>query len=395
MPLTRNGGEGTGYTARIREPGDLPTVQALIPLRAKEVADMIRFSGLARAARSHTTDLGEPSIARVRHVSHGARTVHLVIVACLLPLACIVALCIGSVHVPLAQVWSALAHPQATGSAQTIVVGLRLPRVLIAACVGAGLGVAGALLQALFRNPLVDPFVTGVSAGAALAAATALAAGIAFALIPAVAFVGGLACAAIVAALGSGDSPSGNVRLVLAGVAVSALASAVVTLILLQHAGADQGILAWLAGGINGRGWSEAALVSVYLAIGFALALGQVHAVNLLRLGEPAARGFGIRVDAARWRVLAIASLITAACVSVSGVVGFVGLMVPHAMRPLVSGDARWLLPASAFGGAVVVVLADLLARTVLAPAEIPLGVLLAFVGVPFFLLLARRPVEL
>jgi len=356
---------------------------------------MTRSSGLAQAARSSTTPIGEPSVARVRHLTHRTRTIHLAVVACLVPVACIVALSIGSVHVPLAEVWSALVHPHAVGTAQTIVVGLRLPRVLIAVCVGAGLGVAGATLQALFRNPLVDPFVTGVSAGAALAAAAGLAAGIAFAAIPALAFVGGLTCAIVVAALGSGDSPSGNVRLVLAGVAISALASAAVTLILLQHAGADQGILAWLAGGINGRGWNDVLLVSVYLVLGFSFALANVHAINLLRLGETAARGFGMRVDAARWGVLAVASLITAACVCVSGVIGFVGLMVPHAMRPLVSGDARWLLPASALAGAVVVVLADMLARTVLAPAEIPLGVLLAFVGVPFFLLLARRPVEL
>jgi len=117
--------------------------------------------------------------------------------------------------------------------------------------------------------------------------------------------------------------------------------------------------------------------------------------VNLLRLGNVAAQGFGLRLDAARWRILATASLITAACVAVSGVVGFVGLMVPHVVRKLVSGDARWLLAGSALGGAIVVIAADLLARTVMAPAEVPLGVLLAFVGVPFFVLLARRPVEL
>ena len=356
---------------------------------------MTHMGGPQAVARSRTIRIGEPAIARVRHLTHRVRTVRLVLSALIVPVVCAVAVAIGSVHIPLAQVWNAIAHPRASDTAQTIVVGLRLPRVLIAACVGAGLGLAGALLQALFRNPLVDPFVTGVSAGAALAAAAAIAAGLAFAFLPAVAFAGGLVCAAVVAALGSGDSQAGNVRLVLAGVAVSALASAIVTLILLQHAASDQSIVAWLAGGINGRGWNDAALVAVYLALGFAFALANVHAVNLLRLGEPAARGFGMRVDSARWRILAIASLITAACVCVSGVIGFVGLMVPHAMRPLVSGDARWLLPASAFGGAATVVLADLLARTILAPAEIPLGVLLAFVGVPFFLFLARRPVEL
>jgi iron complex transport system permease protein len=332
---------------------------------------------------------------RIAPVSARTRTLRLFALALLLPAVMLLALCVGSVPVPVAQVWQAIIHPN-IAPAHVIVVDLRLPRVLIAAGVGAGLGVAGALLQALFRNPLVDPFVTGVSAGAALAAAIGLTLGLSFGFTPALAFVGGLACAAIVTTIGAGDSPSGNLRLVLAGVAVSALASSIVTLILLQRAGGSNlSILAWLAGGLNGRGWSDLGPMAAYLGVGGALAMAQVHAVNVLRLGPSAASGFGLALDATRWRLLAIASLITAACVAVSGVVGFVGLMVPHGVRRLLSGDARWLLPGSAIAGAAVVVVADLLARTVMAPAEVPLGVLLAFVGVPFFLLLARRPVEL
>jgi iron complex transport system permease protein len=313
-----------------------------------------------------------------------------------LAVACAAALSVGSVAVPPASLAFAASHPSSTGLAHVIFWELRLPRVLIAACVGAGLGVAGTMLQALFRNPLVDPYVSGVSAGAALAATLGIAAGMSFAIIPALAFGGGLACAAVVAALGVGGGASGNLRLVLAGVALSALCSAAVTLVLLRLAPSSElSVLSWLAGGIGGRGWSELEWSGIYLAGGFAGTVTLVHTLNALRLGMPAAAGLGLDVNGARWRVLSLAALITAACVSVSGVVGFVGLMVPHGARRLVGGDAAWLLPASAIGGAAVVVVADALARTIAPPAEIPLGVLLAIVGVPFFLAVARKPVEL
>ncbi len=314
----------------------------------------------------------------------------------LLAAACFAALVTGSVAIPLAALADAALHPSHGGLPHVIFWDLRLPRVCIAACVGAGLGVAGTMLQALFRNPLVDPYVSGVSAGAALAATLGIAAGISFALIPGIAFGGGLLCAAIVAALGSGGGAAGNLRLVLAGVAISALCSAAVTLVLLRLAPSSElSVLSWLAGGIGGRGWPELQWSAIYLGLGLAGAVTLVHTLNALRLGTVAAAGLGLNVDAARWRVLALASLITAACVAVSGVVGFVGLMVPHGARRLVGGNIAWMFPASALGGAAVVVVADALARSVAPPAEIPLGVLLAIVGVPFFLAVARRPVEL
>lgn len=311
-------------------------------------------------------------------------------------LACAVAgLAIGAVAFSPAAIFSALIHPSPADLATIIVWDIRLPRVLIGACVGAGLGVAGAMLQMLFRNPLVDPYISGVSAGAALAAAIGFTIGVSFAAIPALAFGGGLACAFVVAMVGARDGTAGNLRLVLAGVAISALCAAAVTLILLR-AGETGGlsVLGWLAGGIGGRGWTELMWIVGYLAVGFAGAALVVNELNALRLGAAAAGGLGLNVDGARWRVLSIASLITAACVAVSGVVGFVGLMVPHAMRRLVGGDARRLLPACAVAGAGAVMFADTLARTLAPPSEIPLGVLLAFAGVPFFLAVARRPVD-
>jgi len=308
----------------------------------------------------------------------------------------VVSLTMGSVPLGPGAVASALVHPSASDLAHSVVWDIRLPRLLIAACVGAGLGVAGAMLQALFRNPLVDPYVSGVSAGAALAAAASIALGASFALVPALAFGGGLACAALVTLIGASSGPSGNLRLVLSGIAISSLCAAIVTIVLLRSGTSDTlTILGWLAGGIGGRSWSDVAWTTVYLAAGFIAAMFLFPALNVLRLGVDAAAGLGLRVGRARFTVLAIAALIAAACVAVSGIVGFVGLMVPHGARRLVGGDAAWLLPASAAGGAAVVIMGDALARTVAAPTELPLGVLLAFVGVPFFLIIARRPVDL
>jgi iron complex transport system permease protein len=307
-----------------------------------------------------------------------------------------VSLAVGSVPISPDAVASALAHPSASDLAHTVVWDIRLPRLFIAACVGAGLGVAGAMLQALFRNPLVDPYVTGVSAGAALAAAGSITIGVSFALVPALAFGGGLACAALVTLFGAGSGPSGNLRLVLSGIAISSLCAAMVTIVLLRSGASDSlTILGWLAGGIGGRSWSDVEWTTAYLGAGFITALFLFPALNVLRLGVDAAAGLGLRVGRARFAVLAVAALIAAACVAVSGIVGFVGLMVPHGARRLVGGDAVWLLPASAAGGAAVVIVADAFARTVVAPTELPLGVLLAFVGVPFFLIIARRPVDL
>ena len=329
-------------------------------------------------------------------VSRSARNVRLLALAVLVPVAGLGALAVGSAALPFHVVLASLTHPFAGGIDHTIVWQLRVPRIVIGICIGAGLGVSGVLLQSLFRNPLVDPYITGVAAGAAVAATLAFALELSFAVVPAVAFGGGLACAALVTLIASGDTPAANLRLVLAGVAISAMCSAIVYLLLLRSGQAGGlPILSWLAGGISGRGWSDLRWTSIYLLAGFIAAFSQVHALNALRLGSVAAAGFGLRVDRARWFVLITASLLTSACVALSGIVGFVGLMVPHAVRRWISGDARWLLCGSALAGATVVVLADLLARSLAPPAEIPLGVLLALVGVPFFLSLTRHPVEL
>jgi iron complex transport system permease protein len=386
------GREGAGKDALIRESGDLPdrdTTQS--PLRAKEVAAV--QIGLRPVGARHTPR-PRPRRVVVPFPTPRTKLLRLAVLAAALVVTLLAGACAGSLRVPPGQVILALLHPHAQGLIHEIVWQLRLPRVLAAAAVGGGLGVAGAMLQMLFRNPLVDPYITGVSAGAALAASVGILSGVTFTLVPGLAFAGGLACAGIVAWIGMAGTGGNNLRLVLAGVAVSALASAVITLLLLWRGGQNVSLLGWLAGGIETQSWHQAGLVAAYLAAGLAAAFLLVRDLNLLRLGTAAAAGFGLPVEIARLRVLVVASLITAACVAASGIVGFVGLIVPHGVRRVLGGDARWLLAGCALAGSCVVVAADLLARSLFPPIEIPLGVLLAFVGVPFFLAIARRPVD-
>jgi len=287
----------------------------------------------------------------------------------------------------------ALFHPHAGGDVVTIVWTLRLPRVTIAAIVGASLATAGFLLQGMLRNPLVDPFLTGVSAGAAAAISIAIVAGVAAAFVPALGFAAGLGTALLVAALARRGSGIDVERLILAGVSLSALFSSFVALALtrLSSGGAEE-IIAWLAGSLAGRGWTEVAFTLPYLVAGFAIALLAVPALNVLRLGPSVARGVGLDLARTQWALLVAAAVLTAAAVSLSGIVGFVGLIVPHLARRMVGTDARVALPASALLGMALVGIADALCRSLLAPSEIPISVLLAFVGVPTFLYLYLRP---
>lgn len=300
---------------------------------------------------------------------------------------------VGGAALAPADVVRALAQPHAAGDATAIVWSLRLPRVVIAAVVGAALAVSGLLLQGLLRNPLVDPFLTGVSAGAGAAIALAVAAGIAAPFVPALGFAASMATALLVAALARRGTGLDAERLILAGVSLSALFSAIVALTLLRL-GPDSGntILAWLAGSLASRGWPDLAWAAPYLGAGLGLAVLAAPSLNALRLGPNMARAVGVDIARTQWLVLAAATLLAAASVALAGIVGFVGLIVPHLARRIVGTDVRASLAASALLGAAIVPLADAMARSIVAPAEVPLGVLLAFVGVPAFLYLYLRP---
>ena len=302
-------------------------------------------------------------------------------------------LVVGGSRLGLHELLSALAHPSDTSDASTIVWALRAPRVAIGACVGAALAMSGALLQGLLRNPLVDPFLTGVSAGAGAAIAIGVTFGLAAAFVPAAGFAAGMATAILVAFLARRGRGIDAERLILAGVSLSALFSALITLVLVRSGpGNAATVLAWLGGSLANRGWSDLVATLPYLGVGLALAALSAPSLNALRLGQSLARSVGVDVARTQWLVLSAAALLAAAAVSLSGIVGFVGLIVPHLARRVVGTDARATLVASALLGAAIVPLADALARSIAPPIEVPLGVLLAFAGVPAFLYLYLRP---
>jgi iron complex transport system permease protein len=280
-------------------------------------------------------------------------------------------------------------------SAEVIVLQLRLPRVLLAAIVGGALAASGAVFQGLFRNPLADPAIIGVSSGAALGAVlviVTIGAGSLGALaVPAAAFAGAMATALVVYRLARIGPVVHVATLLLAGIAVAAVISGLMSLVM-SFTGEDvRDIYAWLVGGLVAEGWRSIAIVVPVVGVGLAGAALVAHELNLVALGEERAAQLGVEVDALKGRAIAVGALLAAAAVSVAGVIGFVGLMTPHLLRLAIGADHRRLVPASVLGGATLLILADLVARTVVAPSELPVGVVTALLGGPFFLFLLRR----
>ncbi|HEY7659867.1 MAG TPA: iron ABC transporter permease [Actinomycetota bacterium] len=280
-------------------------------------------------------------------------------------------------------------------SAEVIVLQLRLPRVLLAAIVGGALAASGAVFQGLFRNPLADPAIIGVSSGAALGAVAVIVTVGAGSLgtfgVPAAAFAGAIATAFVVYRLAR-IGPSVHVAtLLLAGIAIAAVISSVMSLVMSFSGEQVRDIYAWLLGGLVANGWPSVWVVLPVVAFGVGGAVLVSHELNLVSFGEERAAQLGVEVDRLKRRAIAVGALLAAAAVSVAGVIGFVGLMTPHLLRHWVGSDHRRLVPASVLGGAILLVLADLVARTVVAPSEIPVGIVTALLGGPFFLVLLRR----
>ncbi len=279
-----------------------------------------------------------------------------------------------------------------------IILQIRLPRVVGAALVGAALATSGTLFQALLRNPLADPLLLGTSAGAAFGATLAFMVPafiwFGFGLVPLLAFGGALIAVALVYWLASRGGHTPVVTLLLAGVAVNALLTAAQTLFITLDPTLAQHIFSlylWLAGGVQVEGWGQLGVIALLIVAGTALALYLAPTLDGFALGEEMASHLGIRVERRKRLIVGAASLLVAAAVSISGLVGFVGLVAPQACRLVLGPRHRQLVPAAALTGALFVVIADLLARTLAAPAELPLGVLTALVGGPFFLALLRR----
>lgn len=295
----------------------------------------------------------------------------------------VLAVVLGPAHVPAAEL---LTSP--------IVRDLRVPRALLAFLVGGALGTAGASLQALVRNPLADPYLLGLSGGAGLGvvAAIALHAAGPWAL-PVAAFAGALGAMGLVYRLGLVGGAELDPRvLILAGVAVGAFAAAVTTAVVsLSDATELRNAFLWLWGGLSAASWDTVRVMAIYAPLPLAVLYAAARPLDLLALGDEPARHLGADVERVKRRVYVAASLLTAAAVAVSGVIGFVGLIVPHVMRTLWGHRHRTLLPASFFGGGTLLALADTLARTAIAPRELPVGIVTALVGVPVFTLLLRR----
>jgi iron complex transport system permease protein len=277
-----------------------------------------------------------------------------------------------------------------------IVSTIRLPRILVGALVGAALACAGATMQGIFRNALADPGLLGITAGGGFAAVVAITTGLAsisLLALPASAFLGALCASVAVYSLSMIRGRTDITTLILAGMAISAMLSALTTTLLLfaRDYSAVQAALVWLFGGLQGRGWDHLRVAVIPVLAAIAATFAYSRDLNLLLTGEESAQALGVNVPRTRFILLALSSLMTGAAVSIAGGIGFVGLMVPHMLRLIVGPDYRVLLPASALGGALFLVLADTAARLIIQPAELQVGVLTALVGAPFFLFLLWR----
>ena len=320
-----------------------------------------------------------------------------------LAVAVVLSLAVGSVFLSPALLWDALrsrlGSPDFSPEVRTaavILLDLRLPRTILVALTGAALSGSGAAYQGLFRNPLADPYLIGVASGAGLGAVLAMSlrwpyTTLGLLAIPLAAFAAAILTVVVVYQLARVGKAIPASNLILAGVAVSSLATALTSFLMLSGQGELRRALVWMLGGAAVSGWGPVLGVLPYVLIGLTVLLLTGHALNVLQVGDEQARQLGLPVERARRIILAAASLTTAAAVAFSGIIGFIGLIVPHIIRLLWGGDYRRLLPLAMIGGSALLLLADIAARMVLAPQEVPLGIITALLGAPFFLWVLRR----
>ncbi|WP_396613056.1 vitamin B12 ABC transporter permease BtuC [Haloferax sp. S1W] len=332
--------------------------------------------------------------AGIGHVSIPPRTVALILLDAIsvpvgLSLGGVVSVpLVGAVPVPTLDLASPLAF-SVPDTASIIVLKVRLPRILLASLVGFALAAAGVVMQGFFRNPMADPSIIGVSSGAAVGAVATIALSLSVPYgLHGAAFVSAVVTAFVVYLLATENGRTPVATLLLAGVAVQTFLGAVISFLLLQAGESLRQVVFWLMGHLAGATWDEVALLALVLPVPVGILLAYARDLNVLLLGEDDAQSLGIEVERTKRLLLATASVVTAAAVSVSGVIGFVGLVVPHMLRLVVGPDHRILLPASALAGASFLVVTDTIART--GAAEIPVGVVTAAVGAPFFLYLLR-----
>jgi iron complex transport system permease protein len=328
----------------------------------------------------------------------------LIVTGLLLASAAVILLCsqVGAVSVSLGDAVAALGHLVTTGSldasslgtSSVIFLHVRLPRVLMGFLVGSALAAVGVTLQALLRNPLADPYVLGVSSGAALGAALAMLLGIGttvllLPLLPLFGFIGGFCALALIYRLAQSHGRLPIHSLLLAGVILNAILTALIMFITsIMEPNRSAGLIAWLMGSLTAPGYPALAVIAIYVLVVSAVLMHKAQVLNVLTQGEETARSLGIDTERVKKQLYVLTALITGAVVSVSGMIGFVGMVVPHAVRMMIGSDHRLLLPASALVGGMFLVVSDTIARTIFAPAEIPVGIVTALAGGPFFLYL-------
>ncbi len=307
---------------------------------------------------------------------------------------------VGPVTIPILEALTYLFGQADTGdglrSANQLIISLiRLPRVLLGLLIGCALAVSGGTMQGLFRNPLASPYVLGIAGGASTGAALAILFDLHVALfLPLGAFLGGMVAVMIVYRLAQETGKKTSVfTLILAGVAVGALFSAVTSFIIFLHAGRERAldIIFWIMGGLGRANWANLSVLTPIVVVGTFILIAFSRDLNALAMGEEGAFHLGIEPETSKLVMLGTATLLTSSAVAFAGIIGFVGLIIPHIMRLIIGPDHRFLLPATALAGAIFLVWADMAARTVAAPAEIPVGIITAFLGAPFFLYLLKR----
>lgn len=310
-------------------------------------------------------------------------------------LALLISLAIGSVFIPLKEIIAAI-QGKGTDLTENILWKIRLPRTVLIALTGMALGGSGAAYQGLFRNPLADPFLIGIASGAGLGAVIAMTVQWPYSFwgliaIPLTAFVSALLTVAIVYFLARVGQTTPVTNLILAGVAVSSFATSLMSFLMLRSDGELRRAMSWLMGGSIQLGWTFTLAILPYLLIGLGVLIFSGHALNLLQFGDEQAQQLGLDVTRTKRIVLISASLATASAVAFSGIIGFIGLIVPHLSRLWFGPDYRRLIPLSILGGATLLLISDVIARVVLAPQELPVGIVTALAGAPFFLWVLRR----
>lgn len=301
----------------------------------------------------------------------------------------------GAVYIPPQRVFQILTGSITEGTEFIIVMNLRLPRVLLAAFIGGGLAAAGTAFQGMFRNPLADPFVVGASGGAALGATLAIAFGLSinvngFSAVPITAFFGSIAAVSLVYLIAESGSNTSTVSLLLAGTALSTILSSAVSLIMLLSDRTLHETYTWLLGGLSGRSWRELKSTAPFIMTGSVGLWILSRPLDALASGEKTAISLGLPVKKTRALIVLMASLTTAAAVAAGGIIGFVGLVAPHIARLFFGSSHRRLIPASMLTGAILLILADIISRIIVAPMELPAGIITSIIGGIFFLYLLK-----